>query len=362
MTAVSLYDLRREQIEALLAAEGVRPVHAAVLWKAMYDEGDDDALRMSRLPPPLVRWLDSRREGGGVRGQRLTVEMSTASADARARKFLLRLEDGLTIEAVAMEYPGRTTGCISTQAGCAMGCVFCATGQAGFSRHLTASEITAQVIHLRRHLAAGGERLRNLVLMGMGEPLHNYDQVMQALAIVSDRAGLNIGQSRITVNTVGVVPGILRMAREQQPYNLGVSLHGSTEAERASLIPVSSRWPLDELMAACRTYSERTRRRILFAWTLIAGVNDTHEHATRLVGLLQGTEAHLNLIRLNATAGYGGRDCSDQTAAAFRAVVRAAGIPCTIRQRRGVDVAAGCGQLKASNRSMAAKYTVRSTR
>jgi 23S rRNA (adenine2503-C2)-methyltransferase len=179
----------------------------------------------------------------------------------------------------------------------------------------------------------------------MGEPLHNYDEVMQALAIVSDRGGLNIGPSRITVNTVGVVPGILRMAEEGQPYNLGVSLHGSTEAERAALVPVSARWPLDELLAACRTYNAHTGRKIFFAWTLIDGVNDTADHATRLAGLLQGLAAHVNLIRLNATAGYGGVDASDEAASRFRSVIQVTGLPCTIRQRRGIDVAAGCGQL-----------------
>jgi 23S rRNA (adenine2503-C2)-methyltransferase len=179
----------------------------------------------------------------------------------------------------------------------------------------------------------------------MGEPLHNYDNVMQALAIVSDRGGLNIGPRRITVNTVGIVPAILRMARERQPYNLGVSLHGSTEAERAALVPVSHRWPLDDLMAACRTYTDMTQRRVFLAWTLIDGVNDSPDHAVRLAQLIDGLPAHVNLIRLNTTAGFVGRDTADAAADRFRATIRAAGIPCTIRQRRGIDVEAGCGQL-----------------
>jgi 23S rRNA (adenine2503-C2)-methyltransferase len=270
---------------------------------------------------------------------------TTVGGDGRSVKYLLRLEDGRQIETVTMGYPGRVTACVSTQAGCAMGCVFCATGQMGFARHLRPGEIVAQVLHVRRQLEAAGDRLRNLVLMGMGEPLHNYDDVMQALAIVTDRGGINIGPTRITVNTVGVVPGIIRMARERRPYHLGVSLHGSTDAERAALVPVNHRWPLDVLMGACRLYAERTGKTIFFAWTLIDGVNDSPQHAERLTRLLRGVPSHVNLIRLNYTAGYAGRYSADHAADLFRRTVRAAGIPCTIRQRRGVDVAAGCGQL-----------------
>lgn len=337
-------------------ADGVRAVHAATLWRALYHGPDADLLATAGLPPPLRRWVQARIGDRAAPDRRPAdwrprddprIVATRASADGRARKFLLRLDDGRAIETVVMGYPGRMTACVSTQAGCAMGCVFCATGQMGLARHLGPGEIVAQVLHAKRALAPRGERLRNLVLMGMGEPLHNYEHVMRALEIVSDRAGLNIGPRRITVNTVGVVPGILRMAREGRPYNLGVSLHGSTEAERAALVPVSQRWPLEALLAACRAYSDLTARTIFFAWTLIDGVNDTPAHAARLSRLLAGLPAHVNLIRLNATAGYDGRASADAAADAFRATVRAAGIPCTIRQRRGIDVAAGCGQLRA---------------
>ncbi|MDB6153440.1 MAG: putative dual-specificity methyltransferase RlmN, partial [Chthoniobacteraceae bacterium] len=247
-----------------------------------------------------------------------------------------------------MGYPGRFTACLSTQAGCAMGCVFCATGQMGFVRHLRPGEIVAQVLHAQRALrAAGHGGLRNLVLMGMGEPLHNYDSVMTALDIISDTAGINLGPSRISVSTVGVVPGILRMAREKRPYLLAVSLHGATEEERAALVPVSRRWPLSELIAACRTYGDTTGQRILFGWTLIAGVNDTPAHAERIAVLLKGIDAHINLIPLNPTGGFSGSTTQEEAAQAFKSVLQAAGFPSTIRQRRGIDVAAGCGQLKA---------------
>jgi 23S rRNA (adenine2503-C2)-methyltransferase len=185
--------------------------------------------------------------------------------------------------------------------------------------------------------------------MGMGEPLHNYDAVMTALEIIADRGGLNLGPSRITISTVGVVPGILRLAAEDRPYGLAVSLHGATEAARAALVPVSRRWPLAELIAACRSYALTTGRRIFFEWTLIAGANDSPAQARQLAELVAGIDAHVNLIPLNPTAGFVG--AASDAAAAFQAVLRAAGIPSTVRQRRGIDVAAGCGQLRAARRA-----------
>jgi 23S rRNA (adenine2503-C2)-methyltransferase len=227
-----------------------------------------------------------------------------------------------------------------------MGCVFCATGQMGFTRHLRPGEIVAQVLHAQRTLRARSEAgLRNLVLMGMGEPLHNYNAVMTALEIISDTRGLNIGPSRITISTVGVVPGILRLAEEQRPYHLAVSLHGATEEDRSALVPASRRWPLAELIAACRTYGAKTGRRIFFEWTLIAGQNDSPAQAAKLADLLAGLNAHVNLIPLNPTNGYAGAASATGAATEFQRTLRAAGLPATIRQRRGIDVAAGCGQL-----------------
>jgi len=185
------------------------------------------------------------------------------------------------------------------------------------------------------------------VLMGMGEPLHNYDAVMTALEIISDNRGLAIGPGHITISTVGVVPGILRLAEEQRPYHLAVSLHGATEEERAALVPASRRWSLAELMAACRTYGEKTGRRIFFEWTLIAGKNDSPAQAERLAALLSGIEAHVNLIPLNPTGGFSGTASASAAGLEFQRTLRAAGLPCTFRQRRGIDVAAGCGQLRA---------------
>jgi 23S rRNA (adenine2503-C2)-methyltransferase len=277
-----------------------------------------------------------------------------ASNDGLTRKFLLGLADGEKIETVLMGYPGRFTACLSTQVGCAMGCVFCATGQmVGFVRHLQPAEIVSQVLMAREKLPkTTQDELRNLVLMGMGEPLHNYEAVMTALEIITDTRGINIGPSRITISTVGVVPGIRRMAEERRPYNLAVSLHGAEEADRAALVPISRKWPLRELMEACRFYGETTGRRIFFEWTLIAGVNDSPEHATKLAEVLQGIDAHLNLIPLNLTSGYGGQPTGLARADEFQEIIHQAGFPCTVRQRRGLDVAAGCGQLRQAEKSI----------
>lgn len=316
---------------------GLSHVHVQALWRALHREGSQDDFQN-----PLRQWLAGREP----QMQLPAITEEIESSDGLTRKFLVRLDDGQTIETVLMGYPGRQTICASTQAGCAMGCVFCATGQNGFARHLRPGEIVAQVLLGQRALRARGEPgLRNLVLMGMGEPLHNYDAVMTALEIISDTRGANIGPSRVTVSTVGVVPGILRLAKENRPYHLAVSLHGATEAERGALVPVSKRWPLAELMAACRFYGEKTGRRIFFEWTLITGKNDSPESACRLTDLLQGIDTHVNLIPLNPTAGFVGAATEPLACADFQRILRESGIPSTVRQRRGIDVAAGCGQL-----------------
>ncbi len=260
----SRLDLTFAELEREFVASGLPPVHVRSLWRALHQDLKSDLAETIDFVPPLRRWL------AGNLGLRIFLDVPTetadiASTDGLTRKFLLRFADSQTIETVLMGYEGRHTACLSTQAGCAMGCVFCATGQMGFVRHLRPGEIVAQVRHAEIALrTAGHDGLRNLVLMGMGEPLHNYDAVMTALEIITDRRGLNIGPGRITISTVGVVPGILRLASEQRPYNLAVSLHGATEAERSALVPVSARWPLAELMSVGRAYSAQTGRRIFF--------------------------------------------------------------------------------------------------
>jgi len=344
----SVYDLTFPALASEMS--GLATVHAKVLWRTLHREAETRLSERDDFQRPLRQWIEDRMGSSGrFYLENLELADQSESSDRLTRKFLLRLSDGQTIETVLMGYNGRHTACVSTQAGCAMGCVFCATGQMGFVRHLRPGEIVGQVLHAQRSLRASGrEGLRNLVLMGMGEPLHNYDSVMTALEIISDRRGINIGPSRITISTVGVVPGILRLADEQRPYHLAVSLHGATEADRAALVPASRRWSLAELIAACRTYGEKTGRRIFFEWTLIAGTNDSPVHAAQLAKLLCGIESHINLIPLNPTSRFSGVASAGASTIEFQRVLREeGGFPSTIRQRRGIDVAAGCGQLRA---------------
>ena len=288
----------------------------------------------------------------GLRFTTLPVAIETHSTDGFTRKYLLSLPDEHRIETVLMRYTGRVTACISSQVGCAMGCVFCATGQMGYVRHLTAGEIVAQALHVDDELRAAGqgERLRNLVLMGMGEPLHNYDAVMRAVDILREPAGLAIGEKKITLSTVGVVPGIIRLADEKRTMHLAVSLHGATQAERAALVPAARKWHLDELMEACRYYIAKQERKIFYEWTLIAGKNDLPDNAHAVGRLLQGQAAQVNLIPLNPTQGFDGTPTDREAAHRFQQILAGYGLPSTVRQRRGIDIAAGCGQLAVAER------------
>lgn len=341
----TLHDLSFDQLGDRLEAAGLSRSHSLSLFKALHQdleqapEGRDDFL------PPLRRWLQSE---GAWRVEEPAQVREICSEDGWTRKFLLRLVDGNEVESVLMGFPGRFTACLSTQVGCAMGCVFCATGQMGFRRHLTAGEIVAQAHHVERVVREkAGERVRNLVMMGMGEPLHNFEATMQALEILTDTRGLNIGPVRVTLSTVGHVPGIRKLTRYPRKFNLAVSLHGSTDEERAALIPVNRKWPLAEVLDSCREYSEVKKQRVFIAWTLIGGVNDSTDHARRLVALLEGMNVHVNLIPLNPTEDFGGEEPAWDQVVAFQRVLRDAKLPSTVRQRRGIDVGAGCGQLRA---------------
>ncbi len=342
----TLEGLRFGAIEERLTAAGVNPVHAKPLFNAVHRKLLRDGLdTQESILPPLQRWLAA--EGAPAFCSIEQVD-ETPSSDGYTHKYLLKLGDGREVESVQMGFPGRFTACLSTQVGCAMGCVFCATGKMGFSRNLTAGEIVAQALHVERQLRANhGDRLRNLVMMGMGEPLHNYEPMMEALDILTDTRGLNIGPARVAISTVGYLPGIKKLMHHPKRYSLAVSLHGASDEERGKLIPINKRWPLAELLETCREYSATKRARVFFAWTLIKNVNDSDDHAHRLANLLKGMDAHVNLIPLNPTEDFDGQAPDEARVRAFQQIIQDAGLPSTVRQRRGIDVAAGCGQLKA---------------
>ncbi len=356
MTQQNLYSLTRAELTELLASWGYSEFHAKQIWHGLYRNLLTDTADFTHLRPDLQQRLTMEVTLGHI-----AVQNAQQSSDGYTRKFLLRYPDQKSVETVIMRFHARRarpdetnryTACISSQVGCAMACVFCATGQMGFTRHLSAGDIVSQVLFVQRTLKEQNSQLRNIVLMGMGEPLHNYDNTMKAIDILTDHQGLALAPRHITLSTVGIPRRIRQLADEQRPINLAVSLHGATDAERQALVPPAKRWPLQELLDACRYYSDARKRRIFFEWTLIAYENDTAEQAHALGKLLAGMSAHINVIPLNPTTGYNGTPSDPQRVRAFQDILHSYGIPSTVRQRRGIDIAAGCGQLASADQNL----------
>ena len=281
--------------------------------------------------------------------------MVQRSRDAQTTKGLFRLGDGKEVEAVLMEHLGdRTTLCISSQAGCAFACAFCSTGQAGFSRNLTAGEIFDQAWFFARELAAREKRITNIVFMGMGEPFHNYDAVMEAVALLNDPHGFGLGHRHITISTVGLVDKIDAFADEHIQVNLAISLHAPTDELRSRIMPVNRRFPMAELMAACERYVRKTNRKVFFEYVMLAGVNDDAAAASALAELMRGRLYHVNLIPYNCDARRAVRAPRRTSASgSSREYLDAAGVPVTVRQNMGRDIAAACGQLRAETQPKA---------
>ncbi|MEJ2748329.1 MAG: 23S rRNA (adenine(2503)-C(2))-methyltransferase RlmN [Anaerolineae bacterium] len=338
---INLYELDFDELTQFMTRLGQPTFRAQQIWGWLYQRFAANFADMHNLPKSLREELAAQSYLAQP-----DIIANQHSSDGQTEKILSQLPDGQTIETVLMRYERRRTLCISTQAGCAMGCVFCATGQMGFFRHLTVGEIIAPVLYFARQLAAEDEHVTNIVMMGMGEPLHNYSNTLKAVDRLTDENGFNLGARKITISTVGLVPAIRRYADEGRQTPLAISLHAATDTERDKLIPVNKRWPIAELMDACRYYIEKTGRRITFEWALIAGENDTVEQAQALGRLVQGMLCHVNLIPLNPTKGYGGGPSSRERVDKFQEVLGQYGVSSTVRVRRGIDIQAGCGQLR----------------
>lgn len=339
-TGPTRYDLDRAGWSGLL--EGEPRFRLEQIWNGLYHQGRD----LSELTELSKALRTSLVELAPLALDEVTTSVSDGGDTV---KFLWELAGGARVETVLMHYADRSTVCVSTQAGCAMACSFCATGQAGFERHLSVGEIVEQVARARLHANSSSvpRRVSNVVFMGMGEPLANYDATWGAIRRIN--SDMEIGARHLTVSTVGLVPGILHMAAEDLPVSLAVSLHAAHDALRDELVPINRKYPLAELMSACRQYVEATRRRVSFEWALIDAVNDGFDEARRLAELAVPLRAHVNLIPLNPTPGYAVQGSSRNRVQAFREELERNGVNVTVRDTRGTEIDAACGQLRAGH-------------
>jgi len=333
------YDVSRHELGELLADEPTYRVDQ--VWKGLYDERTplDD---ISTLPKALrARLVDQLPNA-------LAPITESVSEDSETVKWLWELNGGARIETVLMHYDERSTVCVSTQAGCAMACGFCATGQGGFDRNLTTGEIVEQVVRASRRALERSEprRVSNIVFMGMGEPLANYDRTLEAAYRIN--TDLGISARHLTISTVGIIPGIRRLANESLPVNLAVSLHAANDELRNELAPINKRYPLADLYDACDVYLRAKNRRLSFEWAMIDGVNDRDSDALELAAAARRLRAHINLIPLNRTPGWPTTGSTPARVVAFRDLLRSLGANVTVRANRGNDIDAACGQLRAN--------------
>jgi 23S rRNA (adenine2503-C2)-methyltransferase len=340
-------NLELDELEQHLAGSGVARFHGRQIFQWIYRRGVTDFEAMTDLGRELRAQL--------ARELTLTtphVARLDRSEDGTT-KFLLRLGDGQLIESVYIPDTPSQTFCISTQVGCAMKCAFCLTGRMGIVRNLTAGEIAGQVRVLLRELGMLGDRF-NIVLMGMGEPLHNYDATMKALRMLGDEHGLAVAPRRVTLSTVGVLPALERLATEPFMPNLAISLHSTTEDQRDMLVPINRKYGLKDLLDACRRFPLKRRNRITFEYVLLKDVNDTPADARRLVGLLHGIKAKVNLLPLNEAAGIPFERPTDASVDRFAQVLSRHGVTVSVRRSRGRDIRAACGQLITESASTTA--------
>jgi 23S rRNA (adenine2503-C2)-methyltransferase len=335
---VDLAELELPELEALFAAKGVDRFRARQVFGWIYRRGVTNPAAMTDLPLDLREVLE--------RDARIATPVVTSrdrSSDG-TEKFLLRLGDDRLIESVFIPDTPAMTFCISTQVGCAMACAFCLTGKMGLIRNLTAGEITGQVRVLADALGLR-DKTFNIVLMGMGEPLHNYDNVMKSLRILADEHGFALSPRRVTLSTVGLLPALERLAREPIMPNLAISLHAPTDVQRGDLVPINRKYGIADIIEACKRFPIRKRGRITFEYVMLAGVNDSPADARALAKLLNGVKAKVNLIPLNAAAGIPFERPSDEVVDRFARVLSECDVTVSVRKSRGRDIRAACGQL-----------------
>ncbi len=335
-----IYDFSLDELVQTISKMGEPAYRARQLWQGIYQNLWSIPNEFTTIPQHLLRKL-----AGDFNFQSLVPSTQLVSRDGQTVKILFSLPNDASIEAVLMRYDRRQTLCISTQAGCPMKCAFCATGAMGFKRNLSSGEIVEQVLHYARLLKSENKEVTNVVIMGMGEPFLNYDATLVAVDRLNNPQGMNLGARRFTISTVGIIPGIQRFTAENRQVNLAISLHAANDDLRSTLLPVNKKYPLSQLIPACREYGRQTNRRITFEWALIQGVNDSINDARQLAQLVTGILCHINIIPLNPTKTFNGVGSSRDTALAFSRELARHNIPCTIRLRRGIDIQAGCGQL-----------------
>ena len=338
---VTFYDMTFEALTERLVAAGAPAYRARQLYDWAYDKLVTGYDEMRNVPAGLRRALDETLPFSTMRPLR---ELVTDNGDTF--KLLYQTFDGQLVETVLMLYPDRATVCVSCQVGCAVGCAFCATGLGGLTRNLTAGEIVQQAVDAARKARQLGRQLTNLVMMGMGEPLQNYAETMRFVEIIHDPRGLNVGARRITISTSGIVPRIDALADEPYQVNLAVSLHAPTNELRSRLVPINVRWPIEELLAACDRFTAKTGRRISFEYALMNGINNSDAVARDLGRLLRGRLCHVNVIPFNPVDVLRFERPNPEMIERFASIVRAAGIPTTVRYSRGVEIDAACGQLR----------------
>lgn len=337
MEAQDLRSMTQEELTARLKEMGCPSFRAGQI-REWLDRGVTDFSQMTNLPKELRERLAESYRVPGV-----TIRRKLVSALDGTVKYLFALDDGETVESVLMQYKHGWSQCLSTQVGCKMGCTFCATGMGGFIRDLSAAEMLAQIEAAQQD---AGVRVSSIVLMGMGEPLDNYEQVVRFLRMLSQEGGVHIGMRHISLSTCGLVPGIYRLMEEQIPLTLSISLHAPNDRIRSATMPVNRRWGIDELLEACRRYIDATGRRISFEYAMIDGVNDSDACAEELASRLRGMLCHVNLIPVNAVAGKAQKRSTQQRICRFMEILEQRGIPVTVRRTLGADIHASCGQLR----------------